>query len=281
VTPDLNARPRKRVQRVRVTTSAPSGPGERVERLAVEEPLEIRVEGSGQDPAPLVVTMRTPGDDFDLAVGFLVTEGLVRAVDEVDAVAYCVGPGGEQQYNVVTVRLRRPWDASSTQRNFYATSSCGICGKAALEHVEVQCAPVGPGPEVARSVVLAMPERLRAAQQVFDVTGGLHASGLFSVDGDLLALREDVGRHNALDKLVGAAARDGQLPLSDRIVMVSGRASFELVQKAAVAGVPVMAAVSAPSSLAVDAARRFGMTLIGFLRDDRFNVYAGPERLAG
>ena len=270
---------RGRTERVRVTAVDGPEATDRLDRLAGEEPMEIRVAGPGQQPTALAVTMRTPGDDFELAVGFLVTEGLVASPDDLDTVAYCVGPDGAQEYNVVTVRLRRPFDVAGHERNFYATSSCGICGKASIDHVEQACGPVAPGPTVARSVLTALPARLRDAQSVFEQTGGLHAAGRFAPDGTLVTLREDVGRHNALDKLVGHAFLAGDLPLSEAIVMVSGRVSFELVQKAALAGVPVLCAVSAPSSLAVEAARRFGMTIVGFLRGNRFNVYTGADRL--
>jgi FdhD protein len=188
-------------------------------------------------------------------------------------------PREEQHYNVVSVAVTRALDPVGAERNFYATSSCGVCGKASLDAIEVQCAPVADGPAVTASVVTALPDRLRAAQEVFERTGGLHAAALFDRHGELLELREDVGRHNAVDKLVGAELLAGRLPLSDRIMMVSGRSSFEIIQKAATAGIPVVCAVSAPSSLAVDAARRFGITLVGFLRGTRFNVYTRPERI--
>jgi FdhD protein len=179
----------------------------------------------------------------------------------------------------VTVRLRRPVAADVRDRRYLATSACGICGKAALDEVEIRCAPVGDGPRVAASVVRALPERLEARQKVFDETGGLHAAARFTAAGELIAVREDVGRHNALDKLIGHALLDRALPLSDQVLLVSGRLSFELVQKAAVAGIPVLCAVSAPSSLAVSAAERFGQTVVGFLRGERFNVYAHAERI--
>jgi FdhD protein len=254
---------------------------ERADRVAAEEPMEIRAGGPGQDPVSVAVTMRTPGNDFELAAGFLFTEGLITARDEVISVAYCELPAEEQEYNVVTVRLSSPFDPGSLRRNFYATSSCGICGKASIDQVELRCAGLPLGPVIGRSVILGMPSTLREAQRIFDQTGGLHAAGLFDPSGRLVVLREDVGRHNAVDKLVGHALFDGALSLSDSMLLVSGRASFELVQKAAVAGVPILCAVSAPSSLAVDSAEHLGMTLVGFLRDGGFNVYAHPERLAG
>jgi FdhD protein len=252
----------------------------RSDRLAAEEPMEIRAGGPGQEPVRVAVTMRTPGDDFDLAVGFLFSEGLVRGSHDVATVAYCDDLDEEEQrYNVVTVRLRRPVDGAALQRNFFTTSSCGICGKASLEQVEVRCAPVPPGPHVRASTILGLPEALREVQRVFEATGGLHAAGLFTAEGEALVVREDVGRHNALDKVIGWSVLRGQVPLSGRVVLVSGRASFELVQKAAVAGVPVLCAVSAPSSLAVEAAERLGLTVVGFVRGRSLNVYSHPERV--
>ncbi|MFB7369789.1 formate dehydrogenase accessory sulfurtransferase FdhD [Streptomyces sp. NPDC056222] len=266
---------RRRVLRVREGVSS-----HRPDTLAAEEPMEIRVGGR-----PLTVTMRTPGDDFDLAAGFLASEGVVHAADEVAGIRYCAGAtaDGGNTYNVVDVALAPGVAApdASLERNFYTTSSCGLCGKAGLEAVRTTAAwsvagdPLRIGPEV----VTALPDRLRAAQRVFDTTGGLHAAGLFSADGELLCLREDVGRHNAVDKVVGHALRSGLLPLRESVLMVSGRASFELVQKAVMAGIPMLAAVSAPSSLAVDLAEESGLTLIGFLRGASMNVYTGSERL--
>jgi FdhD protein len=251
----------------------------RPDQLVTEEPLEIRVHGPRQEPEPLVVTMRTPGNDFELAIGFCLTEGIVRDPGELDSIAYCLGGEGEQLYNVVTVKLRVPLLESVRQRSFLSTSSCGICGKAALEDVEVRCAPVAPGPAVAASTISRLPGALADHQRVFGATGGLHAAARFAPDGAFVAAREDVGRHNALDKLIGNAFLDHALPLSSDIVLVSGRLSFELVQKAAVAGFPILCAVSAPSSLAVGAAERFGQTVVGFVRDERFNVYSHPERI--
>jgi FdhD protein len=255
----------------------------RRDQLATEEPMEIRVHGPGQDPAPFAVAMRTPGNDFELAVGLCYTEGIVTSAADVDTIAYCLatdtGERPEQQFNIVTVRLRRPVPDDLRERRYLASSSCGICGKAALDEVEVRCEPVGAGPRVAASVLRSLPERLAEHQDVFDQTGGLHAAARFTATGELLAVREDVGRHNALDKLVGHALLEGELPLSGQIVLVSGRLSFELVQKAALAGVPVLCAVSAPSSLAVAAAERFGQTVVCFLRGSRFNVYAHADRI--
>jgi FdhD protein len=253
---------------------------DRSDRLVTEEPMEIRVHGPEQEPEPLVVTMRTPGNDFDLAVGFCITEGVIDSASDVATVAYCLPDDGDvQQYNIVTIALRRSVDLAAHHRSFAANASCGLCGKATLEQVELECGPVGPGPSVGRDVLVTLPERLRQAQSVFDATGALHAAACFGDDGELTVLREDVGRHNAVDKVVGHAALQGRLPLGDQLLLVSGRVSFEIVQKAAVAGIPIVCAVSAPSSLAVDAADRLGQTVVGFLRGDRFNVYTHPERI--
>ncbi|MGE0027787.1 MAG: formate dehydrogenase accessory sulfurtransferase FdhD [Thermoleophilia bacterium] len=249
------------------------------DRLAAEEPMEIRVTGPDGSTSAVAVTMRTPGDDFELAAGFLVTEGVV-APGAITRVAYCDDVDREQQrFNVVTLRSSGPVTLGA-DRAHAMTSACGICGTTSLDAVEVRCDPLPDGPAVAGDTLLAMPDRLRAAQRVFDATGGLHAAGLFDPEGRLLLAREDIGRHNAVDKVIGAAALAGDLPLHDRVLVVSGRAGFEIVQKAAVAGVPVLAAVSAPSSMAADAAERVGMTLVGFLRDDGYNVYCGAERIA-
>jgi FdhD protein len=252
---------------------------ERADTLATEEPMEIRAGGPGQEAEAVAVTMRTPGGDFELAVGFLFTEGLISPGD-VHRVVYCDNvPGKDQQYNIVSVTLDRPFDRNLLHRNFAATSSCGICGKAALDDVEVRCAPVAPGPQMSADVLVSLPDRLRAGQKVFDRTGGLHAAGLFTPDGELVTLREDVGRHNAVDKVIGEQLLAGRIPLAGRVLQVSGRASFEIVQKAAVAGIPIVSAVSAPSSLAVEAGERFGMTIVGFVRDGGCNVYSHAERV--
>ncbi|MEA2598995.1 MAG: FdhD protein [Thermomicrobiales bacterium] len=252
--------------------------------LATEEPLEIRLHAGGAT-RPVAVTMRTPGADFELAAGFLFSEGLISGREDVDRLSYCVGNDacdGEQQYNVVTVDVRphvAP-DPALFDRNFGVTSACGICGKSSLDQVERRgIASLGAGPVVSHEVLYGLPDKLRDAQGLFATTGGLHAAGLFTVDGELIALREDVGRHNAVDKLIGWALLEGKLPLSEQIVMVSGRSSFEIAQKCVAAGVPILCAVSAPSSLAVDLAKRFGLTLVGFLRGDRFNVYNGAQRI--
>jgi FdhD protein len=223
--------------------------------------------------------MRTPGFEDELAVGFLRTEGLIEGSEVLR-----LEPGDPTEMNQpddrITVRLARPFDASLVaERHFVATASCGICGKASLDEVAIRTAPIPPGPLVPRRVVLALPDLLRAAQRAFDETGGLHAAGLFTPAGELLALREDVGRHNALDKVVGSQVLAKALPLHDRILVVSGRVSFEIVQKAAVVGIPVICAVSAPSDLAIQSADRLGVTLVGFLRGDGFNVYSHDERI--
>ncbi|NED09688.1 formate dehydrogenase accessory sulfurtransferase FdhD [Streptomyces sp. SID6648] len=266
---------RRRVLRIREGHSS-----YRPDTLAAEEPMEIRVGGR-----PLAVTMRTPGDDFDLAVGFLVSEGVVHRAEDVAGIRYCAGAtaDGGNTYNVVDVALAPGVAAPdpSLERNFSTTSSCGLCGKAGLDAVRTTAAwSVAEDPlRIGTDVLAALPDRLRAAQRVFDSTGGLHAAGLFTADGELMCLREDVGRHNAVDKVVGHALRSGLLPLRGSVLMVSGRASFELVQKAVMAGIPLLAAVSAPSSLAADLAADSGLTLVGFLRGTSMNVYAGDERV--
>jgi FdhD protein len=223
--------------------------------------------------------MRTPGNEAELAVGFLRTEGLIDG-PEVLRVRFGDPAVLNRPDDTVIVHLSSPFDASRVaERHFVATASCGICGKASLDEVEVRCDSIPPGPVVSRAVVLALPDMLRAAQAMFEATGGLHAAALFSPTGELLEIREDVGRHNALDKLVGSQVLAGVGPLNDRILMVSGRVSFEIVQKAAVAGIPIVCAVSAPSDLAVEAAERLGVTLVGFLRGDGFNVYSRDERI--
>jgi FdhD protein len=252
---------------------------DRPDSLATEEPMEIRVGGPGQAPVSLAVTMRTPGNDFELASGFLFTEGIIESREDLVSVGYCDLPPGEQLYNVVTVGLARPFDHDAVRRNFYATSSCGVCGKASLDQIKVRCPTASPGPIVARSVVLRLPAALREAQRIFDRTGGLHAAGLFDQHGRTISVREDVGRHNAVDKLVGQAFLERGIPLSSAILLVSGRVSFEIVQKAAVAGIPIVTAVSAPTSLAVESAGTLGMTVVGFVRDRGFNVYTHPERI--
>jgi FdhD protein len=266
--------------RRRVVRVVEGVPGARPDTLTVEEPLEIRVGGKA-----LTITMRTPGSDFDLAAGFLVSEGICRSAKDIHSIRYCAGAtdDGSNTYNVLDVVLAdgvAPPDVS-LERNFYTTSSCGLCGKASLDAIRtIATWPVDADDlRITPSTVAELPDVLRTAQRVFDRTGGLHAAGLFSPDGELLCLREDVGRHNAVDKVVGWAAREDRLPLAGTVLMVSGRASFELVQKAVMAGIPMLAAVSAPSSLAVDLADEMGLTLVGFLRGTSMNVYTRPDRL--
>ena len=272
---------RRNATDVRVIAVGDGARNERPDTLATEEPMEIQVHGSGGPARSVAVTMRTPGADFELAVGFLFTEGLITS-GEVRRVAYCEDLDDEEQrYNVVTVTLDRAFDHDRLHRNFFATSSCGVCGKAALEDVEVRCDPVGEGPVVPAEVLVSLPERLRAGQRVFDRTGGIHAAGLFTPAGRPVALREDVGRHNAVDKVIGEQVLAGRVPLAGHLLQVSGRVSFEIVQKAAVAGIPLVSAVSAPSSLAVEAGERLGVTIVGFVRDGRCNVYTRPDRVGG
>jgi FdhD protein len=255
--------------------------------VAAEEPMEIRVESGGRDrreTASLSVTMRTPGNDFELAAGFLLTEGIVARKRDVVRIEYCTEPGVPQEYNIVSGVLRPDVEfrADRLSRHFYMTSSCGVCGKTSLEAVRVAARYPMPRdrPTLSQETIAAMPDQLRKEQTLFAETGGLHAAGIFDSDGKLESLREDVGRHNAVDKVVGEAFLANRVPLSDRVLAVSGRASFEIMQKAAVAGIPFVVAVGAPSSLSVTLAEEFGMTLVGFARADRFNVYAGPGRIS-
>jgi FdhD protein len=260
--------------------SADRPPVRRPDTLAAEEPMELRVGGR-----PLAVTMRTPGHDVELAHGFLLTEGVITGAGDVATARWCdsVDETGANTYNVLDVALApgiAPPEAA-VERNFYTTSSCGVCGKASLDAVRLRSRfpPAGDPVRLADATLYGLPDALRTAQRLFDTTGGLHAAGLFTADGTLLVVREDVGRHNAVDKVVGWALLNGRIPAAGGVLMVSGRASFELVQKAVMAGVPVLAAVSAPSSLAVALAVEAGMTLVGFLRGTTMNVYSGAERI--
>ena len=266
------------VREVEVLRSADAVAGPSRDRVAHEEPLEIQLAG-----APLAVLMRTPGHDLELVTGFVLTERVVDALADLEAVRHCNdAPAREAEDNVVRVTLRaglRP-DLERLRRNLFASSSCGVCGKATLENALATAPPLDDPTRLCASVLTALPARLRAAQPVFDETGGLHAAALFDCEGRLLVAREDVGRHNAVDKVVGWAARAGRLPLSGAVLVVSGRASFEIVQKAYLAGIQVVASVSAPSSLAIDLARDAGLTLVGFVRGSAFNVYSHPERIA-
>src|SRR3954454_20107028 len=266
---------RRPVRRISAT-----GDRRRVDALAAEEPLELRVGGKA-----LAVTMRTPGHDVELAHGFLLTEGVIGGREDISTARYCdsVDDSGRNTYNVLDIALAPgvPPPDDSVERRFYTTSSCGVCGKASLDAVRTKTrfAPGDDPVTLTPEVLTGLPDTLRAAQAVFDSTGGLHAAGLFRADGTLLVAREDVGRHNAVDKVLGHTLLGGGVPASGTVLMVSGRASFELTQKAVMAGVPVLAAVSAPSSLAVEMARESGMTLVGFLRGSSMNVYAGTQRI--
>jgi FdhD protein len=250
----------------------------RSDQVVVEEPLELRIAGH-----PVAVTMRTPGDDFDLAVGFLLTEGIVDGAESISAIRTCEGkPHGK--HNVLDVELApgaRPFDPAQA-RAFYTTSSCGVCGKASIDTVRTRSQfDVRDDPlSLTRAQLIGLPGRLSVAQSVFRRTGGLHAAALFDAAGELVCLREDIGRHNAFDKVIGWSATRGRLPLRGHVILASGRASFELTQKAAMAGIPFLAAVSAPSSLAVELADEVGMTLVGFLRDGAMNAYSGHHRIA-
>jgi len=268
------------VRRPVLRIAAGRPPTRRPDTLAAEEPMELRVGGRA-----LAVTMRTPGHDVELAHGFLLTEGVITAPDDIVAAQWCdsVDDTGANTYNVLDVALApgvaRP--EAGVERNFYTTSSCGVCGKASLDAVRLRSRfpPAGDPVRLDAATLYGLPDALREAQRIFESTGGLHAAGLFTADGTALAVREDVGRHNAVDKVMGWALLNGRVPAAGCVLMVSGRVSFELVQKAVMAGVPVLAAVSAPSSLAVELAREVGITLVGFLRGDSCNVYTRPERL--
>jgi len=276
---ESTALPMRHIASTRIVAVRGSALEIRADRVVAEEPLEIRAAGPDQDPVAVAVTMRTPGDEDELAVGFLWTEGLLSGAN-VRGTRFGDPANLSAPDDTVVVRLDRPFDASRVaERHFVATASCGICGKASIDEVAIRADRIPPGPVVGRAVILALPDALRAAQPAFDATGGLHAAGLFTADGALIAVREDVGRHNAFDKLVGSQVLARAMPLHDRIVMVSGRVSFEIVQKAAVAGVPILCAISAPTSLAIDAAERLGVTLVGFLRGDGFNIYAHDDRV--
>ncbi|MEU3472177.1 formate dehydrogenase accessory sulfurtransferase FdhD [Rhodococcus sp. NPDC006774] len=253
---------------------------ERPDTLVVEEPLELRVNG-----AALAVTMRTPGHDVELVHGFLLTEGVIASGADIAAARYCDGVDdeGTNTYNVLDVTLAEGVAPPETgvERNFYTTSSCGVCGKGSLDAIRLrtQHSPVADTVVVTSATLSGLPDTLRAAQKVFDTTGGLHAAALFTADGEMLVLREDVGRHNAVDKVVGWAVTNDRIPLQGTVLMVSGRASFELAQKAVMSGIPILAAVSAPSSLAVDLATESGLTVVGFLRGRSMNIYSHADRV--
>jgi len=257
--------PEERIASVAVTRIARGSVTRNDDALAVEEPLEIRANDKN-----ISVTMRTPGDDYDLAAGFLFTEGLIRSAADIESIRHWGSP------NVVRVALKVPVDASKLDRHFYTTSSCGVCGKSSIDAVRIVSGGQAILPvRLSQEVVHRLPGLLQQQQMSFQATGGLHGAAIFTISGDLLRIREDIGRHNAVDKVIGSLFRDGATPLPDTILMVSSRASFELVQKAIVAGIPALASVGAPSTLAVHLAREFGLTLLGFVRDGRFNIYAG------
>ncbi len=259
-----------------------SGAIQRMDQLAIEEPLEIRL-GTSEGIKSISITMRTPGNDFDLAAGFLYTEGILQSPDQIERIEHPKGWNPELDGNIVLVKLKDniKVDTKKLERHFYTTSSCGVCGKTSIDAVKATGIQSLKSQKSAFSpqLIHQLPERLRAQQEVFDQTGGLHAAALFDSDGNLTLLREDVGRHNAVDKLIGACFLDHNIPLKDNLILVSGRASFELIQKAAMAQIPILAAVGAPSSLAISLAEEVGMTVLGFVRDQRFNVYCGSERL--
>ncbi|MFF2552280.1 formate dehydrogenase accessory sulfurtransferase FdhD [Nocardia sp. NPDC058058] len=263
--------------RRRTLRISPTGVIDRPDTLAVEEPLEIRTGGES-----LTVTMRTPGADIDLIHGFLFSEGIIATAEDIVTARYCAGTdeNGQNTYNVLDVQFRRPVEVRP--RNFLTNSACGLCGKTALDEVRTLTRHPIPadGIEVKPSVLATLPTELRSRQVLFDATGGLHGAGLFTLDGEALVVREDVGRHNAVDKVIGWAVRENRIPAHDLMLMVSGRASFELVQKAVMAGIPLLGAVSAPSSLAVDLAAESDLTLVGFLRGESMNVYTATRRIA-
>jgi FdhD protein len=268
----------RRVVKVNAGAGVEAGVRRARDRLAVEEPLELRVAGR-----PVGVTMRTPGNDFELAIGYCISERLVARPDDVEAVRFCAPEGQPQEYNVLTVDLRPgvPVPDPSLDRLAVTSSSCGVCGKASIEAVTLACPTLaGDGLTVPAGVLAAIPGRVREAQRVFEQTGGLHAAAVCDAQGTVVCVREDVGRHNAVDKVIGWAATERRLPLTGTVLFVSGRCSFEVVQKAAVAGVPLVAAVSAPTSLAVDLADQVAMTLVGFLRGDTMNVYSHAHRVS-
>lgn len=256
----------------------------RHDQIVGEEPLELRLITNGRSQT-LAVTMRTPGNDFELAAGFVYNEGIVRDRNDIVELTYCLDPAldPDQRYNVVSIELRssvQVRDPERFERHFTMSSACGVCGRAQLDSLrELGAVPIADDAQLAHSVLYSLPERMREAQRVFASTGGLHAAALFTADGAAVTVREDVGRHNAVDKLVGWALLDARLPLRRCVLMVSGRASYEILQKAVMAGVPIVASVSAPSSLAVNVAREFNVTLAGFVRGDRANVYSAPERI--
>ena len=278
----MTDRPANKIK-VRLDSFSPDGSVRRTDHLATEEPLEVRISAGGATRT-LAVTMRTPGSDFELVAGFLYGEGVIGKKEDIASIAYCVDRDvdPEQRFNIVTATLAMEGlpELPALDRHFYTSSACGVCGKASLDALEVRgCAPLADPVRVTNETLSLLPERLRSAQGVFDKTGGLHAAGLFDPAGDTVQVREDIGRHNAVNKVVGWALLNGRLPLGGHILMVSGRSSYEILQKSLAAEVPIVCSVSAPSSLAVELAQRFGMTLVGFLRGSTFNVYSGIGRV--
>jgi FdhD protein len=253
----------------------------RSDRITTEEPLEIRLR---KPQKTIAITMRTPGADFELTAGFLYSEGIISQREDLEKISYCVDSNldGEQRYNIINVDLQEDLvlNLPSLERHFFTTSACGVCGKASIESLKIRGYVAFDSNQLVNAeIIYSLPDKLRSAQGIFQATGGLHAAALFNLQGQLLRLQEDIGRHNALDKLIGSVFLANELPLTNCIVMVSGRSSFEILQKCISAGVPIVCAVSAPSSLAVNLAKEFGITLIGFLRERKFNVYSGVERI--
>jgi FdhD protein len=279
--PAVAARPGSSVETA-ITAVDAGGAAARFDRLATEEPMEIRLR-AGEASRTVAITMRTPGHDFELAAGFLYNEGVIASAHDMRGITYCLDGEveREQQYNIINVDLAAPVlpPLAALERHFTTTSACGVCGKASLEALQSHAAPIEEAFTVRYDTIVGLPDPLRERQRIFASTGGLHAAAIFDAGGALRAVREDVGRHNALDKLVGWAVIERKLPLSRSILLVSGRSSYEIVQKAVMARIPVVCSVSAPSSLAADLAQTFGVTLIGFLRGPRFNIYAHPQRI--
>lgn len=265
---------RKSTAQVQVVTLDADRSQRRSDVVAVEEPLEIRI-----GKRSIAVTMRTPGNDFELAAGFLFTEGVIQKSADIRKIAYC--DADPQEYNVVTVTLGSDveFDPKRLERHFFTTSACGVCGKAALESIRVNTTPIQSDFQVPAGTLYSLDAKLRKTQSVFEKTGALHAAALFDETGGLLLMREDVGRHNGVDKVIGAALLEDKLPLEQHVLMVSGRSSFEIMQKALVARIPIVASVGGPSSLAVDLAKEFGVTLVSFLRGRRCNIYTGEQRI--
>jgi len=281
-TPSSTARSKATDCKVTVVT-ARGRQGSKPDLLVTEEPMEIRAGAPGREPIGISVTMRTPGHDFELAVGFLFTEGIITHPDDVRSVKYCeLVEGEEQQYNIVTVMLARQFDIALARRAMVTSASCGICGTESIDQLLTSAAPLSldTGPVLTAQVLIGLPDSLRKSQPTFERTGGLHAVGLFDSVGKMKVVREDIGRHNAADKVVGHCVLDNSVPLDAYGLLVSGRVSFEIIQKAAIAGIAFIAAVGAPSSLAVETADRFGVTLVGFVRNGKANVYTHEHRVA-